>query len=67
MDVDLVTAVVPTAAIVAVVIYMMRDLKGDLRHMQTTLTEKLDKLADDHGQLARELSELKGMLGGAKG
>ena len=59
---EFVTAIVPPAVLVAVVIYMMRDLKADMRDLRAELGAKLDKLADDHNNLSRELSELRGAM-----
>ncbi|MCY3820299.1 MAG: hypothetical protein OXH52_13190 [Gammaproteobacteria bacterium] len=59
IDVDLVAAIFPPATIIAVVIYLMRDLKGDLRHTESLLIGRMDRLGDDY---SREMSELKGML-----
>ena len=52
----LVSGLVPPALILATVIYMLRDLKADLR----ALGERIDGLHNDHVQLAREISEMKG-------
>lgn len=41
-----------------------RSLRADFRERFTRLDEKVDKLADDHNALARELSEVKGYLRG---
>ncbi len=62
VDINLAAAIFPPAAIIAVVIYLMRDLKGDLRHTESLLIGRMDRLRDDHQDLARELSALKGML-----
>lgn len=70
---EFVTAIVPPAVLVAVVIYMMRDLKADMRDLRAELGVKLDKLgvqldklADDHNNLSRELSELRGAVQGGR-
>lgn len=62
IDINLVAAIFPPATIIAVFIYLMRDLKGDLRHTESLLIGRMDRLRDDHENLAREISELKGML-----
>lgn len=37
----------------------MRDLKGDLRHTESLLIGRMDRIREDYG---REMCELKGML-----
>lgn len=59
MEINLAAAIFPPAAIIAVVIYLIRDLKGDLRHRESLLIGRMDRLRDDYGH---EMSELKGML-----
>ena len=59
VDINLAAAIFPPALIIAVVIYLMRDLKGDLRHTESLLIGRMDRLRDDY---SREMSELKGML-----
>lgn len=59
---QIVVQIVSPLTLIAVVIYMLRDLKGDLREFRSEVNRKVDKLSEDHVGLARELSELRGEI-----
>ena len=72
---DWLQVLIPPGVLTAVVIYLVRDLKADLRHFETKidgrldkleerLNQRIDKLAEEEQRLALQVAGLRVRLGG---
>ena len=61
---QVIVQIVSPVVFAALVIYMMRDLKGDLREFRKEIIEKVDKLSEDHTKLSERLARIEGLFEG---
>lgn len=64
---QVIVQIVSPVVFAALVTYMMRDLKGDLREFRQEIIEKVERLSEDHTKFSERLARMEGLFEGFAG